>query len=399
MEMKYLHLGGRKMFKHLRPVWAEVNLDNIAFNMNRIKQIAKDKEIIGIVKADAYGHGALDVVPTLIENGATGLAVAVINEGVELRRGGIECPIMVLGFTSPTLIDTLLRHDIEQTVFSLEYAKQLSMVAEKMHKNIKIHIAVDTGMGRIGFLPNRRSIEEVKKISKLPNVDIKGVFTHFSTADEGNKEYTYYQLQKFNEFCDELKNENVNIKIRHISNSAAIMELKEAQFEGVRPGIILYGYYPSEEVDKAKLQLKPAMELKTNIVHIKKVSSGQYISYGRKFRTQRESTIATLPVGYADGYTRLLFNKAKVIINGQFAPIVGRICMDQCMVDITDIKGNVNIGDEVILMGEENGIKIDADDIANMLGTINYEVICMISKRVPRVYIKNGEVVKIRNYI
>ncbi|CAG7839479.1 alanine racemase [Clostridium novyi B str. ATCC 27606] len=387
------------MFKHLRPVWAEINLDNLASNMKEIKKISSSKKIIGIVKADAYGHGALDVAPTLIENGATGLAVAVINEGVELRRSGIECPIMVLGFTAPTLIDTLLRHDIEQTVFSLEYAKQLSEVAEKMHKKIKIHIAVDTGMGRIGFLPNKESVQDVKKISKLPNVEIKGIFTHFSTADESNKEYTYYQLKKFNEFYDELKKENVNIETRHIANSAAIMELSETQFEGVRPGIILYGYYPSDEVDKSKLKLKPVMELKTNIVHIKKISSGQYISYGRKFKTKRESIIATLPVGYADGYTRLLFNKAKVIINGQFAPIIGRICMDQCMVDITDIKGDVKLGDEVILMGQENGIKIDADDIASMLGTINYEVVCMISKRVPRVYIKNGEVVKVRNYI
>ncbi|KOA95151.1 alanine racemase [Clostridium botulinum] len=387
------------MFKHLRPVWAEINLDNLAFNMKEIKKISSGKEIIGIVKADAYGHGALDVAPTLIENGATGLAVAVINEGVELRRGGIECPIMVLGFTAPTLINTLLRHDIEQTVFSLEYAKQLSGVAEKMHKKIKIHIAVDTGMGRIGFLPNKESVQDIKKISNLPNLEIKGIFTHFSTADESNKEYTYYQLKKFNEFYDELKKENVNIQTRHIANSAAIMELSETQFEGVRPGIILYGYYPSNQVDKSKLKLKPVMKLKTNIVHIKKISSGQYISYGRKFKTERESIIATLPVGYADGYPRLLFNKAKVIINGQFAPIIGIICMDQCMVDITDIKGDIKIGDEVILMGQENGIKIDADDIASMLGTINYEVVCMISKRVPRVYIKNEEVVKIRNYV
>ncbi|EGO86859.1 alanine racemase, partial [Clostridium botulinum C str. Stockholm] len=220
------------MFKHLRPVWAEINLDNLASNMKEIKKISSSKKIIGIVKADAYGHGALDVAPTLIENGATGLAVAVINEGVELRRSGIECPIMVLGFTAPTLIDTLLRHDIEQTVFSLEYAKQLSEVAEKMHKKIKIHIAVDTGMGRIGFLPNKESVQDVKKISKLPNVEIKGIFTHFSTADESNKEYTYYQLKKFNEFYDELKKENVNIETRHIANSAAIMELSETQFEG-----------------------------------------------------------------------------------------------------------------------------------------------------------------------
>ncbi|KEH90076.1 alanine racemase [Clostridium novyi A str. 4540] len=387
------------MFKHLRPVWAEINLDNLASNMKHIKELSNTKEIIGIVKADAYGHGALDIVPTLIENGATALAVAVVSEGVELRRGGIECPIMVLGFTPPSLIDMLLKHDIEQTVFSLDYAKELSKAAEKMHKVAKIHIAVDTGMGRIGFLPKEQSIQDVKAISMLPNIKIKGMFSHFSTADEKNKEYSAYQLNQFNKFYEGLKRENVNIETRHISNSAAIMDLPETIFEGVRPGIILYGYYPSNEVDKTKLELKPVMQLKTNVVHIKKIPSGEYISYGRKFKTDRESLIATLPVGYADGYTRLLFGKAKVIINGQLAPVVGRICMDQCMVDITDIKGDIKVGEEVILIGEKNGVKIDADDIAEMLGTINYEVICMISKRVPRVYIKNGEVIKVRNYI
>ncbi|MGY0373287.1 alanine racemase [Clostridium sp. JNZ J1-5] len=387
------------MFKHLRPVWAEINLDNLAFNMRQIRSKAKSKDIIAVVKADAYGHGALDIAPVLLENGATSLAVAVVSEGVELRRGGIECPIMVLGFTPPSLMDDLVKYDIQQTVFSYSYAKELSAIAEKNHKKARIHIAVDTGMGRIGFMPNKESVEEVLKISKLPNIEVQGIFSHFSTADEKDKEYTDYQLSKFNEFYDELSKVGVKIKIRHIANSAAIIELPKTHFEAVRPGIILYGYYPSEEVDKSNIQLKPVMELKTNIAHIKKIPSGYYISYGRKFKSTRETVVATLPVGYADGYTRLLFNKAKVIINGQFAPVVGRICMDQCMVDVTNIKGEIKVGDEVILIGEKGGISINADHIAEMLGTINYEVVCMISKRVPRVYIKDGEVVKIRNYV
>lgn len=387
------------MFKHLRPVWAEINLDNLAFNMRQIRSKAKSKDIIAVVKADAYGHGALDIAPVLLENGATSLAVAVVSEGVELRRGGIECPIMVLGFTPPSLMDDLVKYDIQQTVFSYSYAKELSAIAEKNHKKARIHIAVDTGMGRIGFMPNKESVEEVLKISKLPNIEVQGIFSHFATADEKDKEYTDYQLSKFNEFYDALSKVGVKIKIRHIANSAAIIELPKTHFEAVRPGIILYGYYPSEEVDKNNIQLKPVMELKTNIAHIKKIPSGYYISYGRKFKSTRETVVATLPVGYADGYTRLLFNKAKVIINGQFAPVVGRICMDQCMVDVTNIKGEIKVGDEVILIGEKGGISINADHIAEMLGTINYEVVCMISKRVPRVYIKDGEVVKIRNYV
>lgn len=387
------------MFKHLRPVWAEINLDNLAFNVQQIKRFSKSKEIIGVVKADAYGHGALDIAPVLLENGVDKLAVAVVSEGIELRRSGIDCPIIILGFTAPSLISDLLKYDIEQTIFSYDYAKELSRIAEKKHKVAKIHIALDTGMGRIGFFPNKESVEAIYKISKLPNILISGVFSHFSTADEKDKEYTKYQLDKFNGFYDSLKEKGINIKTRHIANSAAIIDLPETHFEAIRPGIILYGYYPSQEVDKRKIELRIVMELKTNIAHIKKVPPGYYISYGRKFKSYKESIIATLPVGYADGYTRSLFNKGKVMLKDQFAPIVGSICMDQCMVDITDISSEVKVGDEVVLMGKMNKIKFDADDIAEIIDTINYEVICAISKRVPRVYIKDGEVVKIRNYV
>ncbi|MCM8710176.1 alanine racemase [Clostridium sp. SYSU_GA19001] len=386
------------MFKHLRPVWAEVDLDRLAHNMREIRRIARSREIIAVIKADGYGHGALDIAPTLLENGATRLAVAVLNEAVELKRGGIMAPVMVLGFTPPSLIDMLLRYDIEQTVYSFELAKEISDLARKKHKTAKIHIALDTGMGRIGFLPDEKSLEEVYKISKLPNIIIEGLYSHFSTADEKDKSYAEIQLNKYNDFYDKLVKLGVNIKIRHIANSAAIIDMPETHFEAVRPGIIQYGYYPSQEVFKDKIDLKPVMSLKTNIVHIKNLPAGEYISYGRKFQTSRESIIATLPVGYADGYTRLLFEKAKVIVKGSFVPVVGRICMDQCMVDITDIK-DVKLGDEVILMGEQGDLKFTAEDIGNLLGTINYEVTCMISKRVPRVYIKNGEVVKIRNYV
>ncbi|MBZ9689163.1 alanine racemase [Clostridium estertheticum] len=386
------------MFRHLRPVWAEVDLDKLAFNMREIRRVAKSTNIIAVVKADAYGHGAIDVAPVLLQNGANRLAVAVISEAVELRRSGIECPIMILGFTPPNLIDNLLKYNIEQAVYSYEFARELSKMAQKKNKIAKIHIVVDTGMGRIGYLPTQDSVEEVYNISKLPNIIIEGMFCHFSSADEKDKAYTYNQVKKYNDFYEKLKEKKVNINIRHMANSAAIIDLPETHYEAVRPGIILYGYYPSGEVNKESINLKPVMTLKTNVVHIKTLPPGEYVSYGRKFETQRESIIATLPVGYADGYTRLLYQKGKVIIKDSFAPVIGRICMDQCMIDVTDIEG-VKIGDEVILMGEDKNNKFTADTIAELIGTINYEIVCMIGKRVPRVYIKDGKVVKIRNYV
>lgn len=386
------------MFRHLRPVWAEVDLDKLAHNMKEIRRVSKSKDIIAVIKADGYGHGALDIAPTLLENGATRIAVAVLSEAIELRRGGIEQSIMVLGFTPPSLIDMLIRYDIEQTVYSYDLAKEISLMAQRKNKIARIHIALDTGMGRIGFLPNNESADEVYKISKLPNIVIEGLFSHFSSADEENKDYTTYQFNNYNEFYEKLVQRGIKVNVRHIANSAAIIDFPESHLEAVRPGIILYGYYPSNEVDKNNIDLKPVMSLKTNVVHIKTLPAGEYISYGRKYKTNKESVIATLPVGYADGYTRLLYNKAKVIINGSFAPVIGRICMDQCMVDVTDI-GSVNVGDEVTLMGEQGNLKFTADNIAELIGTINYEVTCMISKRVPRVYMKAGKVVKIRNYV
>ncbi|HEY8893019.1 MAG TPA: alanine racemase [Clostridium sp.] len=386
------------MFKHLRPVWAEIDLDKLAHNMREIRRISNSENIIAVVKADAYGHGAVDVAPVLLENGANRLAVAIQSEAIELRRSGIECPIMVLGFTPPNLIDNLLKYDIEQTVFSYEFAKKISKMALKKNKIAKVHIALDTGMGRIGYLPNDESVEEVYNISKLPNIIIEGMFCHFSSADEKDKTYTYEQVKKYDVFYEKLKEKKVYINIRHIANSAAIIDLPETHYEAVRPGIIIYGYYPSEEVNKEKIDLLPVMTLKTNVVHIKTLPPGEYVSYGRKYKTKEKSVIATLPIGYADGYTRLLFQKAKVILKGEFAPVIGRICMDQCMVDVTGING-VKVGDEVILIGEDGKNKFTADIVGELIGTISYEVVCMVGKRVPRVYVRNGKVVKIRKYV
>lgn len=386
------------MFRHMRPVWAEIDLDKLAHNMREIRRISTSREIMAVVKADAYGHGALDVAPVLLQNGADRLAVAVLSEAIELRKGGIDCPIMILGFTPPSLFDELLEYDIEQTIYSIDCAEKLSQEAQRKNKIAKIHVKIDSGMGRIGYEPNDKSVEEICKISALPNIEIEGIFTHFSSADDGKKEYTILQNEKFMSVNYKLKQRNVKINNIHVANSATIIDLPEYHYDIVRPGIILYGYYPSNEVNIQKIDLKPVMSLKTNVIHIKEVHSGEYIGYGRKFRTDRESVIATLPIGYADGYTRLFFNKAKVIVKEKFAPIIGRICMDQCMIDVTDV-GCVKIGDEVILIGGSNKNKITADDLAELLGTISYEIVCMIGKRVPRVYIKNNKVEKVRRYI
>ena len=383
---------------NIRPVWAEVNLDNIINNINEIKKNINAEEIIAVVKANAYGHGAVDVAPVLIENGADRLAVAMLSEALELREAGIKVPILILGYTDVAFSEMLINNDIEQTVYSLDYAKELSKKAEALGKVAKIHIAVDTGMGRIGFLPNEKSVEEVVEISKLSNLRITGIFTHFSNADEQDKSYAHNQIEKFNSFINEIEKREVNLGLKHISNSASIIDIEDAHYNAIRPGIILYGYYPSDYINKDKLKLMPALSLKCQVIHVKELPKGEYIGYGRKFRTERDSVIATLPIGYADGYIRGLYEKAHVIINGKLAPVVGKICMDQCMIDVTDV-GPVKVGDEVVLLGEDNGVKNNADDIAKMLDTINYEILCMIGRRVPRIYIKDGKMVNVRNYL
>ncbi|MGG7097947.1 alanine racemase [Clostridium sardiniense] len=385
------------MDKIIRPVWAEIDLDKIAFNMRNIKNVAGDREVIAVIKADAYGHGAVELAEVLLENGASRFAVAIITEAIELRESGIKASIMILGYTPIEFGEDLIKYDIEQTVYDLEYAKQLSEIALKMGKKAKIHIALDTGMGRIGFMPNEESLNEVLEIASLDGIETVGIFTHFSTADEEDKEYTNYQFAKIQNFIKMLSNNGVNIPIKHVSNSGAIIDLPETYLDAVRAGIILYGYYPSNEVNKERLSIEPALTLKAKIGHVKKLEKGMYVSYGRTFKTERDSIIATLPIGYADGYSRLLSGKAKVIVNGKFANVIGRICMDQCMIDVTDV-GEVKVGDEVIILGEDRDLKFNADDMAELIGTINYDILCMIKHRVPRIYKKNNEIIKVKNY-
>ena len=368
------------MEKIMRPVWAEIDLDILANNMKNIKKLAGNKEVIAVVKADAYGHGALDVAPCLLENGASRLAVAMLTEAIELRNNNIKAPIMILGYTPLDLGEELINFDIEQTIYDLDYARELSSLAIKLNKKAKVHIAIDTGMGRIGFLPTNESFNSICEICSLDGLDTVGIFTHFSSSDEADKEYTQYQFNQIYDFIRKLENNGINIPLKHASNSAAIIDLPNTYLDAVRAGIILYGYYPSNEVKKENLSIKPALTLKAKIAHVKELESNMYISYNRTFKTSRKSKIATIPIGYADGYIRTLKHDAKIIVNGQLAPIVGNICMDQFMIDVTDIP-NVKTGDEVILLGESNGIKFNADDIAKCMNSINYEVLCLLKKK------------------
>ncbi|KEI78606.1 alanine racemase [Clostridium botulinum] len=388
------------MFRNHRPVWEEVNLDNLSYNMRNIKNKVNCKEIFAVVKANGYGHGSLDIASTLLENGATRLSVACLSEAIELREGGITCPINILGITPPTLFEDIIDYNIEPVVFSYDYANQLSKAASLKNRIVKTHIAVDTGMGRLGFDPTVESLEEIKRIQDLSNIKIEGLCSHFSSSDEKDKSYSEYQFKIFQNFRKKLIEMNMKIPIYHMSNSAAIIDLPSTYLDAVRAGIILYGYYPSMEVNKENLHIKQVMTLKANIVYIKTIDSGKYVGYNRKFKTKRKSKIAILPLGYGDGYTRFLSNRGKVIINGQYAPIVGNICMDQCMIDVTDIK-EVKVGDEVIIIGKDNinNLRYDAEDIASKVGMTSGEIMSIISKRVPRVYIKNGNIVKVRNYI
>ncbi len=371
----------------LRPVWAEINLSNLDYNIKQIRSKAGGKEIIGVVKADGYGHGAIAVSHILLENGVKTLAIATLQEAITLREGGITCPILMLGITPKLYVDTLLTYNITPVIATYANAAAISDAAKAADNVIEAFIAVDTGMGRIGFLPDEEAINEILKISRLSNIKIKGLFSHFATADERDKTYAKNQLFLYNDFYQKINQAGVNIPHRTFANSAAIMEIPTAHFDAVRPGIILYGCYPSNEVDQNQLSIKPVMSIKANIVHLKKVPSEFSVSYGRKFITGKESLIATLALGYADGYPRCLSGKGRVIVNGVYAPVVGNICMDQCMIDVTAVP-DVKLGDEVVLMGSQKGLTILADEIGEKTGTINYEIVCAFGQRLPKIYIR-----------
>ena len=372
-----------------RAAWAEINVTNLDFNIKQIiNKVGKDTKITGIIKADGYGHGSVKMASVLRANGISSFGVATLSEAIKLRNAGYRLEeILVLGLTPDPYVDVLVEYNLTPVVCSYTNAEAISRSAKRVGKVINGYVAIDTGMGRIGYNPEAlESINDVRLISELENFKIQGLFSHFATADAADKYYSSLQEQRFNMFYKRMQDAGINVKYRALANSAAIMEIPSAHFEQVRPGIILYGLYPSNEVDRSAMELRPAMSVKANIVHLKKVPAGTSISYGRKWTSTRDSLIATIPLGYADGYPRPYSGKAQVIVNGVMAPIVGNICMDQCMIDVTHVP-YVRIGDEVTVMGKDGIYEVSADDIAEATGTINYEIACAFGQRLPKVYV------------
>ena len=378
------------MYKNaLRPAWAEINLTNLDYNIKNIKAKIGDREMIGVIKADAYGHGSVKVAEVLRANGCKTFAVATLHEAITLREGGATEEIIILGLTPDMYADTIVDYDLTPVVNDSANAAAIDAAANAKGKVVRGLIAVDTGMGRIGYLADETeyAVEDVKKIAALSNFKIKGMFSHMSTADAFDKTYSHQQEEKYNKFYEALTAAGIEIPFRTLANSASIMELPTVHFDACRPGIILYGCYPSDEVDKNQLAIKPVMSVKANIVHLKDVPAGFSVGYGRKYISEKPSKIATITLGYADGYPRPYSAQAKVLVNGCVAPIAGNICMDQCMIDVTDVP-DVKVGDEVIIMCTDGKNTILADDIANATGTINYEIVCAFGQRLPKVYVK-----------
>lgn len=364
-----------------RSVWAQIDLTALEHNVRVVKGLLNpETKFCAVVKADAYGHGAIEVAKVAVRVGADYLAVAILSEALELRTAGFTVPILVLGHTPDLQARQVVAHAVEQTIFTLEAARALSEAAVELGTIAKVHIKVDTGMSRVG-VPPAAVADFAAAVAQMPGICIEGLFSHFATSDSADKSYALKQLDCFEQVIRELKCRGLDIPLKHIANSAAILELPQTQFDMVRAGIILYGLWPSNEVKKT-IELRPVMAFKSVVILVKEVPAGVGVSYGCTYVTQRPSRIATLPVGYADGWTRLLAEKASILIRGQRARVIGRICMDQCMIDVTDIP-DVQEGDEALLFG---GNELPADEIADHLGTINYEVVCMVGKRVPRVY-------------
>lgn len=411
------------MYKEaLRPAWVEVDLKKFDHNIKEIIRAARAsdasgagaadacsnassadetgaynsadaaREIIGVIKADAYGHGAVECAKVLRENGIKTFAIATLHEAIELREAGCTEEILMLGLTPDMYADTIVNYDITPVVCDSANARAISDAAASAGKTVSGLIAVDTGMGRIGYLSIDEkeiasAVADIKKIAALPNFKIKGMFSHMATADAFDKTFSHLQEERYYNFYAALVDAGIDVPFRTLANSASITELPAIRFDAVRPGIIMYGCYPSHEVDRSLIDLKQVMSVKAAIVHLKDVPIGFSCGYGRKFIAERPSKIATLALGYADGYPRPYSAQAKVIVNGVLCPIAGNICMDQCMVDVTDVP-DVKLGDEVIVMGSDGNLTISAEDIGDATGTIDYEICCAFGQRLPKIYIR-----------
>ena len=373
-------------------VRADIDLDAVLYNMESMhKKLKPGTKIAAVVKADAYGHGALEI-SRVLENlpYLWGYAVATSNEAMQLVEAGRKKPIIILGLSFPEQFEEIVENDLRPAVCTYETAQALSDIAAEKNKVCRIHIKVDTGMSRIGFQVTPESADTVARISKLPNIMIEGIFTHFARADESSKAPAYEQFKQFEKMIAMVEEKGVQIPLKHCSNSAGIVEIPECNMDMVRAGITLYGLWPSEEVDKTKISLKPVMSLRSRVAYVKELLPGRQISYGGTFTVKKKMTVATVPVGYGDGYARGLSNKGWVLIKGQKAPICGRVCMDQCMVDVTDIPG-VKIGDTVTLLGKDADEEITMEQLGELSGRFNYEFACLITPRVPRIYHENND--------
>lgn len=382
------------MMDDYQRVYAVVDLDAVLYNLEQIKKnIAPDTRIMGIIKADGYGHGAVRIGMELEQlDYIFGYGVATAEEALMLHKSGLRKPILILGYSFPQCYDELIEREIRQTVFRYDMLEELDSRAAILGKKAKVHIKVDTGMSRIGIYPDDNGLGFVKKALSYKNIEVEGVFTHFARADEKDKESVNMQLGQISVFMRRIETElGYRIPIKHCSNSAGIIELKEADMDMVRAGIIIYGLWPSSEVKKDIVPLKPALSLKSHIVFIKQVEEGVPVSYGGTYITDKKMRIATIPVGYGDGYPRSLSNKGYVLIHGKKAAILGRVCMDQFMVCIDDIP-EAKEGDEVTLIGQDGDSQITLEELGELSGRFNYEFACNLGVRIPRVYIKNGEV-------
>lgn len=386
--------------KHYSRVWAEVDLDAFHENLLSMKACLKENtSIIGVVKTDGYGHGAVPLAREMEQaDFVSGYATATAQEALILKKAGMKKPVMVLGYTFPEEYEEMIAEEIRATVFTNRMLADMSREALRMGKKMIVHIAVDTGMSRIGINPDDAGLSFVKKALETPGIEVEGLFTHFATADEADKKKTYAQLEQFRAFSQRIQKElGFCVPICHCSNSAGILEIKEANLDAVRAGIILYGLWPSAEVDRDSAALKPVLSLYSRIVYVKDLEADREISYGGTYTTKRPMRVATIPVGYGDGYPRMLSNKADVLICGQRAPILGRVCMDQFMVDVTHIP-EAETGSLVTLVGCDKGEEITMEELGEISGRFNYELACCLGKRIPRIYKKGNETVLTKDY-
>lgn len=380
-----------------RPTWMEIDLDNLIYNYKQIKKtIGEETEIMSIVKADAYGHGSVRIVKTLMDEGAKRFGVAHLSEALHIKKYVKEAEVLVMGYTPDFLAEKAIKNNVTLTVYLKEQAELFSKTAKSLGKTAKLHIKLETGMNRLGFMPTEENIKNIIDIYNMDNIQVEGIFTHFPASDD-NPEYTREQVKKFDFVCSQLEKENINIKIKHISNSAAVMNFPQYYRDMVRAGVIIYGVYPFPEADREYLKLKPILSIKSTIAHVKEIEKGHKVSYGLTYEAKKRTKVATIPIGYADGYSRDLSNIGNCIVKNTLVPIIGRICMDQLIIDVTGL--DVNRDDQVILIGSSEDKEISLEDISAQINQIPASLLCMFTKRLPRVYVKNKKIVEVKDYL